>query len=104
MLGQLGRRIDHCCLGQRVSIEVLDVGHVGPGAPERGRERVADLVGGERRPASSAGGGGERAVDAAAGPRPEGVGIEEGARGVAMASGTRGTAASRPPLPRGTAT
>ena len=52
-----------------------------PGAPESRRERVADLVGGERGPAGAAGGGGERAVDAAAGPRPEGLGVEEGAGG-----------------------
>ena len=54
MLLQLGRRIDHGRLGPGVSIEVLDVGHIGPGAAQACRERVADLVGGERRPARRA--------------------------------------------------
>ena len=44
-----------------MSIEVLDVGDVGPGAAGRG--------------------GGERAVGAAAGPGSEGFGVEEGAGG-----------------------
>ena len=35
----------------------------------------------ERRPAGAAGGAGKSAVDAAAGPRPEGFGVEEGAGG-----------------------
>ena len=81
VLLQLGRRIDHGRFRPGVSIEVLDVGHVSPGAAQAGGERVADLVGGERRPSGAAGGGGERAIDAAAGPRPEGVGVEEGAGG-----------------------
>ena len=44
-------------------------------------ERVADLVGGEHGAAGALGGASERPVDAAAGPRSEGFGVEEGAGG-----------------------
>ena len=81
MLGQLQGRIDHGRLGPGMSIEVLDVGHVGVGAAETGGERVPDLVGGERRPTGLVCRCGECPIDAAAGPRPEGFGVEEGAGG-----------------------
>ena len=81
VLLQLGRRVDHGRFRPGVSIEVLDVGHVGPGAAEAGGERVADLGGGEHGPAGAAGGAGERPVDAAAGPGAEGFGVEERAGG-----------------------
>ena len=81
VLRQLRRRIDHGRLGLGVSIEVLDVGHVGPCPSQPCGEGVADLVGGEHGPPGPARGGGERPVDAAARPRPEGFGVEEGAGG-----------------------
>ena len=73
--------VDHGRLGAGVSIQVLDIRDVCAGAAQSRRERVADLVGGERGPSGASGGAGEGAVDAAAGPRPEGFGVEEGAGG-----------------------
>jgi len=69
-----------------VSIEVLDVGHVGPGAAQPRGERVADLVGGEHGPAGAAGGSGECAVDAAARSRPEGLGVDAACRPATLAN------------------
>ena len=102
-LVQLWGRVDHRRLGPRVSRDVLDVGHVGGGPAQPGGERVADLVGGKHVQAGSSRGAGERVVDAAAGPGPKASAWRK-TRAAATPSGTSGTAAIRPPFPRGTAT
>ncbi len=95
MLGQFRRRIVHGRLGSGVSVEVLDVGHVGAGAAEARGERVANLIGGENRQSSRC------AVLASArltllwGYGPKAAALRK-ARAAATPSGASGTAAIRP--------
>ena len=88
--GQVGRRIAHGPLGAGVSMEVVDIRHVGACAARAGPLRAIEhLVGGEHGPSGPARGSGERRADAVAGPGSEGFGIEEGAGGIDAFGGER---------------
>ena len=60
-----------------MTVQVLDVRYIGPGAAEAGCERVPDLIDGKRWPPCAPGGGPERLVGAAAGPRSKGARVQE---------------------------